>query len=328
LAPKTFIHTVLGFLCALAVCELALRVFVTPLPTDDSIRGLTYRQYHEGIATSHFGSDGERLTGNDALPNANNVVILGDSNVEGWGVSDDQTMGSIAERTLRGRGAPVNIHQYWLEGATSAQYAHAAPQILQRWPSSSIVVVLTRGNVLFGGVGPLRISTDAAGTPAVIDDRKPPSPLSWRAQLRRRLMKHSVLFQEGYRHALDFFRENSAGSNIPGDAEWHSMLSPTLKLLREAYGDRLVIVYDPYLEGTHIEADNDKEKDFLQTCERFSVRCASSTMHLLTARYNTGRLTRGFSNTVPGEGHLNHYGHEALAQVIVTALADRHFPER
>ena len=108
---------------------------------------------------------------------------------------------------------------------------------------------------------------------------------------------------------------------------WHSMLKA---LKSQAPNGRLLIVYAPTIPRIQDNVISFEDRDsvifrrFEMVCEQYNL----SGGGILNVGKNfceyyrtTGRLPRGFFNTLPGEGHLNAEGHRIVAEVIAEALA-------
>ncbi|HXN40722.1 MAG TPA: hypothetical protein VN918_02960, partial [Myxococcaceae bacterium] len=79
------------------------------------------------------------------------MLIVGDSHVEAFQVSDEETMGAVLERRMRAEGKQWNALQYGWSGADGPDFAHAAPLLLEEFPSKRIFLLLSEGD--FGTTG-------------------------------------------------------------------------------------------------------------------------------------------------------------------------------
>jgi hypothetical protein len=62
------------------------------------------------------------------------------------------------------------------------------------------------------------------------------------------------------------------------------------------------------------------ENAVLAACASLVLRCASTRAPMIQDRLDSVRLSRGFTNSVPGEGHLNTVGHTLAAETILRNL--------
>lgn len=93
-----------------------------------------------------------------------------------------------------------------------------------------------------------------------------------------------------------------------------------------AKGCQLIITYLSRVEydynGTLSEPSDLQNKDlFLKLCEKHNIAFLELYPAYLEMYRNTYHLPRGFSNTAPGEGHTNKYGHACIAQELYKYIA-------
>lgn len=326
-----------GIACGLLALEAALRIVVSPgtpprpVVERDRVPGpaITVRQISEGIATSRFSRGGARLTGAPVMDGGETILVLGDSYVRAIEVGDAETMGAWVERWARAAGRPVNVRQYGWAGSSPAQYAAVAPQLLGMWQPSAVVVKIGRDDLeadaLAGRYPRLRIGAD--GRPAVDPgppgfEREPPwyfqhsalGTLAW--QRTEKTLRTAPLPLRRWFHLEvpgDFAR--SRGGPRPAATELARVPSAVVRLLDEAYGPRLVLVYVAWVGLAGNEAPDPVERDFFTACSAHRVRCASTRAPMIEARAR-GTFGAGFATTTPGEGHLNPAGHRIAASVI------------
>ena len=146
-----FWRTVLGIVLALALFELLLRPFPgqvlwfdsRPVHEDRSDGPVFTVPYHlEGFSNAHFSSSRARLTGNQIVSGAPFAVLVGDSYVEALQVGDEQTMGSVLERTARTHQHPLNVRQYGYSGDSPAHYALIATEVVEMWKPKMVCAVV------------------------------------------------------------------------------------------------------------------------------------------------------------------------------------------
>ena len=332
-ASRRAAATFAGAVVALVVAEAALRPLVEGwFSSTGRIR--TIRQYTEGVATSHFEADGlgtygNRLTGEPVLPGVPVAMIVGDSHVVQDSVSDAETIGAGVERLARGSGQAINIKQYGWYDASAAAYIGESHGILVQHP---IWVAVLLNPTDFG---PNALETDtfwrmrvhADDTFDLVDVRTPP-PTGRLEQVRELLGRSSLL--------LSFRRRAVVLGEAGGDAA-PSAVDPSLAMqldhlprasvkgLKATYGDRLLIVYTPWMKARGDLVPDAEEARLLAACAAEQVACASTRPEMSAAADADHRMSRGFSNTAPGEGHLNATGTAITAMVIWREIA-RRFP--
>jgi hypothetical protein len=316
-----FVHTVLGALAAFAVAELALRPFATAMRADT--HPPTYltprhelRQYQEGVATVHYFADGSRSTGERRLRSGTNLVIIGDSQVEAQQVDDVETMGAVLERRVRAEHVPLDVVQLGWGGAGIPTYVGVASQVLATWPSERVVVVLNPRDFGPGALraGNFKLTIAPDGSTKVTHNARAAS-----AGPIKRLLQHSalgyMLWLRGKQMWSSADEEDVGRGSTRPRTKLDILVAASVRALHEAYGDRLAIVYTPYIGVTDSPPTPD-EALLLRACAEQRVPCISARDAMRAARDVDHVLCRGFSNTAPGVGHFNAGGHAVMANVI------------
>lgn len=341
-APRTgrrrrWLAAAAGAALALVVCEAGLRQFSrnpperVPVALDTPREPVRERRlYHEGIATAHYSPAHSRLTGGAWIPGAPVGVIVGDSHLEAAQVPDHETMGAVAERGLRARGTPVNVRQYGRPGFSAPHMLREAPEILRRWNPAWVVVVIADNDLdtnPLTGSPRFEIRPDTSWT--LRAEPPPPRPAGIRAAWHRAYLAATRSSALAYVTALRAARVVNGPRPLqpplrptdPGYAVRRQVPTVTVRALRQAYGDRLHIVY---LAHAGVTPDGDIrhfEAPLLAACRAEGVPCTSLFPAFVRARDRDRRLTRGFANTPPVFGHLNDEGHRIAGEAIVQAVA-------
>jgi hypothetical protein len=288
----------------------------------------TARAYTEGVAESHFvpdgiGTYGQRLTGNSPVQGAPTVLIVGDSHVVQDGVQDSETVGSAVERLSRAAGHPVNVKQYgWYETAAPT-YIAEAPALLNQTHPLKVIAFLNytdfTAEVFNGQYWQARLHPD--GSYQLVDVR-PPKVADVNEVSIRDLGAMSRLLIAGRRRLINIIQTSGEAPKSATEApDLAALASFTVRGLKAAYGDKLIIVYTPVC-GPHCAEQTDaKESHLLRACTVEGVRCVSVHDEMLTELRNNHRLARGFTNTAPGIGHLNPLGLELSGRVIWREVA-------
>jgi hypothetical protein len=317
--------------------ELGLLPLTTPLNNvwdpigadklDAEVREV--RRFTETIAASHFSLSRARLTGNPPIVSAPNGVILGDSHVEAVEVSDGETMGAILERSLRGAGLNFNVRQYGWFGADIPKYVQVAPEVIHVWDPTWVVVVITADDLGPGLLtGSIRLVQHTDGHWGAAAD----SAGARTGRIRRiaeAALNESVLLYHLAKRAqnagvplIRARNQFSAGvaSLRPGGLPLPQRALVGLASLRDAYGDRLRILFaaDVGVDGSGPKSQS--EEAVLAACAALQIRCADTSDRMAQDRRDSVRLSRGFMNSAPGDGHLNAVGHGLAAETILRDL--------
>jgi hypothetical protein len=331
---------VLAALAALAVLELAARSISTGYPTrplplssfapDPVPAGeiSEYRQFEEGLSVAHFWRDGSRVTGNAWVAPASTGVILGDSFAEAYQVGDGEIAASVLERRARQEGRAVNVRQYGWSGTSVPVYVAIAPGILSKLNPAWTAILLIGANLGVQGLtdtGYWQAGLSPDGTLDLKEisetERIASHSRTWRAT--RAVMERSILAYLVIKKLQEAFepKQIPEPSAVRSPADRLATLAE-IRALRNAYGSRLLIVYIPAISLSGESENVSGEQGLLDACRSEGVRCVSMRQTLIRARDTRNEMCAGFSNSLPGEGHLNAHGHRALADLIWDNVRD------
>jgi hypothetical protein len=326
-------HVLFSFLCgcglALIFMELVLHNFAGKFEYSS---GYEQRSYREGIARSHFSSDGLRLTGNAQIARAPCVLILGDSHVEAFQVRDEETMGSLLERRLRAEGKQWNVLQYAWSGADGPDYVYAAPVVLDRYHPSRIFLVMNAGD--FGSTVTDYARLAERNGEVVAEPVTPGSvrgrPPSFGGKRSRKLKESGLLYAAAVRFSLDILpllterKANAQEGDLVSTPASPKNVELIVRGLKAAYGDRLSILYTPEQPFSAQEPPELQEADLLADCKAEGMVCESLRGEMIKALLERHELARGFLNSAPGWGHLSVPGHEMAADEMHEWLKSSH----
>jgi hypothetical protein len=322
---KQYMLCGLGLLVGCIVYEVGLWPFVASFHYPKTpVREI--RTFGEGTATSHFvpepfGTYGNRLTGNPILPEASTGVILGDSHVVQDSVSDADTVGSVVERLARAAGYKWNVKQYGWYGADTPTFIAVAPEIIARLNPAWVTVLLNGTDfgadaIVTGRYFRMRIAPDESFR--LIDLREPEA--TGPAEQLRQLGARSSLLLTLRRRITDMLANSVHAKRKPMAAsdplreEIARVPRASMRGLKQAYGERLLIVYTPHCNPDCSAEPDSHEQKLLNACKDIGVRCISVRKEMNEDLVATGRLSRGFHNTAPSAGHLNAAGLEIVGK--------------
>ena len=339
---EKLLSSVLGIVGALLCFEVALRPFVAgwnyPVTPVREIR-----QYTEGMATSHFVPDGiapygHRVTGNAFLPDAPVGIVLSDSHGLAEAVPDQATASSVIERLSRNEGKPLNVEMYGWTGAAAPTYVATAGEITDKWHPVWVAVVLNYTDLTqepIYGLGDawywqMKIKPDLS---IELVDQRPPTPAGrmeairqflGRSTLALTLRRRTVLIAGNQQPEPKAATQASDQKNSTVSALKDQIpLVPraSVRALKQAYGDRLLIIYAPECAPFGPLEQTNSEKELLNACREEGAVCSSVREAMISARDTRGQLYRGFNNTAPCAGHLNEVGQEIVAKEIWRLVA-------
>lgn len=131
---------------------------------------------------------------------------------------------------------------------------------------------------------------------------------------------------------IDTRKYDSEKSNvIEADSmpdEYRAALDRFLGFMRDGGGDsKIIIIYQPKTKlnpdgSLQSVSDERKIAVFSQLCKENDILFADATPAFETLYTEHHILAHGFANTAVGVGHLNEYGHKAIAEVLVQAIKE------
>ena len=260
LRNKLRFYCVIGVLSARLLFELGLRPFVADAYHPGPFPVRTIRNYYEGLAVAHFEPDGlgqlgNRLTGNQPISGAPEVLIVGDSHVAAYSVRDQDTMGAVVERLSRASGQPLNVRQYGWPGANAGTFLAAADSLLQARNPAWVAVVLNPYNI---GVNALMARDWRMEVAPDYSLRLIHGPLQHQTAFRETLvqwMGHSALALALWRRLGVIWSRRALGSGTAETIlEQHDsrfaeeaarVPRATVLALKKSYGPRLIVIYAP-----------------------------------------------------------------------------------
>jgi hypothetical protein len=338
LRKKRRFHCTIGVLSAGLLFELSLRPFVADAYRPGPFPVRTIRNYYEGLAVAHFEPDGlgqlgNRLTGNQPISGAPEVLIVGDSHVAAYSVRDQDTMGAVVERLSRASGQPLNVRQYGWPGANAGTFLAAASSLLEARNPAWVGIVLNPYNI---GVNALTAHEWRMEVAPDYSVRLIHGPYPCQTAFRETLVQwtgHSALALALWRRlGVTWSRRVLESGTAETISEQHdSRLAEeaarvpraTVLALKKAFGTRLIMIYAPPVGVDDVEP---VETELRNICAEQGVAFLSVQQALVQDRIDHSRLSRGFHNTAPGVGHFNAIGHQIIGEEIWRYLCARSSP--
>lgn len=330
------IKAVLWLMLALLLIELGLRLFVESPPFQYGYhedwgyypaKGTFIIWGSEGYGINYFDDFGEQITPSDVGPN---IVVLGDSHTESHQVGYDQNFVSIAESALVQKGINYNLRNLGKAYSSLADYIYLAPAVKQIYKSELVVIQISVQDFFThevynkGKVNHFVKQDDGLK----IVHNPPPFNDHWLGKT----MQNIVLLVQGTKRKRLLFdgaepaqaaadpANQSASAPIAFD-----VITPQIDMLKAAYGDTPVIIimlpYTPTIQNKELVFE---EEEYLQLLEQIQQidgwHVIDPAAEFTELAQNEGQLPRGFSNSLPGTGHLNVHGHNIVGSLLTDQI--------
>lgn len=350
---RNLIHGILSLLLSLLIIWIVAFFFCnSPIlyETDTALLkqiykpGLVYKHRSEGFAETHVGKHG--ISGHEdiTLEKGEKIIVWGDSYVEAFQVDDKEKMPQVITSILR-KNKMNNLVCYGvgMSGDSVADYYFDIPKY-ERLTEGVIahIIILTK----IRDTLPDQPTDDRRGLfksePFRLyqDDWSPPFQKS-----SRFLQRYGIYFVWGpVKAALESLKNLRFGPGV-FEEQKKKIEPPMVKTskdtileswkflfgkLQEQTDLPLIFVYCPsvpQIENGGI-AFSDKNRNLLnlfsEAAKPHGIIVLDMTSSFADFHNTTGLFPRGFSNSIPGDGHFNARGHEivskAIADYIITIV--------
>ena len=326
---------------ALILVELGLRLLIESPPVrygynDDwgyyPEQGTFIVWGSEGYGINRFGTYGEQTTPHNE---GANIVVLGDSHTESHQVNSAQNFVSIAENILVEDGLNYNLRNHGKAYSSVADYIYLAPVIEDIYAPELIVIQLSVQDFFKHEVYDknkvnhfISVEDPSAGeSPLQLVHNPPPFNDHWLGKI----MQNTVLLVQGTKQKRLLFDGTNNAPTAGGAAKSSQVatdvIDTQLEMLQEAYeGSEVIIIllpYTPLIRESEVVFEEEEFVSLLNYFEKYPEWHLVNPTNVFDQIYeDSGRLPRGFSNSSPGTGHLNTYGHEAVGILLAEKIEE------
>ncbi|MBI9036249.1 MAG: SGNH/GDSL hydrolase family protein [Bacteroidales bacterium] len=281
----------------------------------------------EGLGITHYdGPPGEIRT---PFTDGENIILLGDSFIEGLQVSDNQKFASVAEISLRQDGYGVNLRNFGHSGCAMADYVSLIYGYKELYEPSLIVIQLGDNDFIesFSSsktnyflledseiIG-IHHSNEMAGDYEVANS----------ISNNFRLMLWKQYGKEKFNQIIENRPSESRKRSIPEEFDVELSKQQMDLLLKAADGTPIVFVLIPHapkISGNEIimdDKDHEVLKEFL--IEYYPEVTIVDSLPKFQELTESGYLPMGFFNsTTPGWGHLNVNGNKVVGELLAETI--------
>jgi lysophospholipase L1-like esterase len=313
---------------AFGLCELILQATISRLPEMNYEEGWgavpvsgTMRFWgEEGYGITHYLAHGEIATPFD--DGITSIVVLGDSHTEAFHVSDDNKFISVAEIIIRSNGKVINLHNFGKSGNSIADYIYIAPLVKQYYSPEVVIIQINTndGKDAFNAEKRNYFIVNASSDLELHHNEKRYNEFYNKFR--------SVIFSIGKKRysLLKNKTDISAHLHPVKIKDSNTRMDDQLRLLKEAYlGTRVILLLLPYTPNIDKDKLNFNDGEYITLLENveesgdfFIINPRSDFEQLVESGY----LPRGFKNSLPGEGHLNIYGHRIIGELLAEKILE------
>lgn len=272
----------------------------------------------EGFAWVTLDEDGFN---NYSIPDGIDVLLMGSSHMEAVNVNQDENVGTLLNEAMNDK----NLYNIGVSGHTIYTCVQNISDAVNYYSPSDFVILETD-----------IISLNKESMLSVIDNEYPEIP-SHDSGIVYLLQKKLPVVKALYK-VLDDWRSadnrSVATEPIPNkiDSEYADILNQFLSKAASGVsssGSKLIIFYHPTTkideEGDMINTtDQEALSAFQDACDKNGIIFVDMTPDFERMYEEEYILAHGFINTAVGTGHLNKYGHKAIAERLAEVIGGEH----
>lgn len=321
--PKSIVKILVGGGTALLILSLYVLCFsnsgvhITNTTNATDYKWESYQKKSktdEGFAWITLDEDGFN---NRSIPDSIDILLMGSSHMEAVNINQDENVGTLLNETLNDK----NLYNIGVSGHTIYTCVQNISDAVYYY-SPSDYVILETSEILLNKKSML----------SVVDNEYPEIP-SYDSGIVYILQKKLPVVKALYK-ALDDWRSadnrSVANKSVPKevDSEYIDILNQFLSKAASGVstsGAKLIIFYHPTTEideeGDLINTtDQEALSAFQDACDKNGIIFVDMTPDFERMYEEEHILAHGFINTAVGTGHLNKYGHKAIAERLTEVI--------
>lgn len=321
---KTLFRTVLAGLTALAIlCVLMLGYYFIPLRENNSKQNTDYVwakntpwvSLTEGVSFGMTDADG--FINKDVVENPD-ILLLGSSHTESMNVLQNENICALLNDKFDGKYSTYNMG---ISGHTIykvVQYLNATLNIYQNAPN---YVIIETGDVALTDVDVHQALSGEVKKTKVVD-----TGLLYQMQ---KLPYFRMIYHQLDTGMLDMLTDKKKANNATTNAKpeavekvkidekpYDEMLGYLQKLEKE-YNTQIIVMFHPFevlkADGSISFAQAEYAEIFSKVAQKYGIGFVDMTEDFEKMYYEEHHVPHGFSTGEIGAGHINKYGHAAIA---------------
>ncbi len=275
-----------------------------------------YSRGTEGFALGRTNNDGFNDLRDYSPGERVDILLMGSSHMEGFCVAQDENAAAVLNRLFDGEKYAYNI------GTAGHTFLYCAKHL-----DSALSAYAPRE---YAVIELATLSYDPAAMDAAADGTLPDlSSHTGGVLTALQKLPFLRLFYTKYFRGGDEAVKAAAGTDTPVDpARYEASLARLLGrvgAVSAAHGVKTVLVYMPTLtpdgQGQlHTDTRPDEREIFERLAAENGLLFLDLTGTYTRAAEEDGRLPFGFSNTAPGQGHVNRLGHRLFAEAVYALI--------
>lgn len=267
----------------------------------------------EGISWGKFDSNGYN---NLKTHNNADIVVLGSSHMEATNVMQNENAAYLLEKNLKGK---YSVYNMGISGHNFIKVCQYLPKNLERSPK--IAVIETSG-----------VSINGEQTESVLNStvEHTKSYSTGIIGVLQKIPFFRVVYTQMVKGLAELFiaapseKTTAYNAAVEIDMQAYDSLFEYISSLEKKYGTKIIIVYHPMEslnENGKIEFKDDGSLTaFSTSAEKHGVSFVDMTPYFRKMYYSQHKAAHGFVTGKLCSGHLNKYGHTAIAEALTEKI--------
>lgn len=272
----------------------------------------------EGYGITHYGEDGE-VAGSSSVASSD-VIVLGDSFTQAMQVMDNEKYTTVAEKILQKEGLSIRVHNYGASGLCLSDYTYFADNLNTLLPQLKPEILV------------VQISLNDINDNPFVDTR---SNYFSKEPDGAFTAKHNPNIDNSAESGIRQIVRMSSIAKLmkdrfwPGDAARTSIdvsFDRQIEAFRKASSGKRVIILllpdDPSIKNGSLVFEDEEYDRLVKTFRAIPEWNVIDPLPEFKKLALNGHLPRGFSNSLPGVGHMNVLGHQVVGQLLAQKILE------
>ncbi len=290
---------------------------------------------HSNFFTDELGFNNKKISEkrNDKI----RIIILGDSTTEAEQVNLDKSYASLLEKKLNESSRAYEIFNLGFSGRAIPDYISYADGYIEKFSPDFFIIQINYDDFTSDATGKDKqnyIRVNQENNLEIVHNTHAGN------ETNRMIYDKSGWFQPIVAYTVtnvpisnpaDIFKK-PAPKTIEDPNSWKKTLTENapaliewqLAKIQEKYGNKIAFIYTstaPSIHDGKIAENEDPTvieiKELIQEkCAKLDIPLIDTSDQFVSYYKQTGKMPRGFANTMPGGGHLNEGGHQIVAKML------------
>lgn len=288
-------------------------------------------QAKEGLGLNYVDTNGY-VNEDKPLSEDGYVLVMGSSHTQGKEVVSGQRFTDILNEKLGGKDC-LKVYNMAIDGHFYDMLVDGFGAALQEFPNSD-AIVLEIGSTYYE-IEDLTASVEQRDYDEFYLGPNLASQMTTQDKLKA-LVKENLPYVNlvkkqltsvniGDTNAFGIRKTNNKETIDAVDKiQYYQAVQGTVNLMKSEYSGKIIILYHPTMalnkDGSIDWEKEDTYETFRSAVEDSGIYFVDMTETFQTEYEEKSVVPYGFSNTAPGEGHMNRYGHEMVAEKLYEVL--------